>query len=237
MAPQDSRKTIATIVLGTLGIILVALIGFVFFAPTGSAEGMPAGFSPLRDDALANRFQPVFICPPEYGPIVAIYYRAATDASGLVHIAYHPVWSSERNDSAGLAPFFSRALYTGGLSLQRLMFGKGDVESVALSIDHGSGTVVAIQYERAKDYDPSSFSVTHEEVEERGDFTLPLVFEVMSWNHLFSHSKAIVEEGSQVPVQYFTPALWQEYGMQKYPPTRVRKDRAHFAWERGADMD
>lgn len=234
MAKNGLRKKIAAFVLGGFVVFLVGVAIFVYVAPTGQAKLQPAEFSPLRDDELARKFLPVFDCPPEFGAIIAVYYRAAIDASGLVHIAYHPVWSHERNDAPGFAPFLSRSLYTGGLSLQRLMFGKGDVESVALTIDLSRGSVLAIEYERAKEYDPSAFSVTHESVEERGDFEIPIVFEVMSWNHLFRRLQTAKEINSSISVEYFTSALWEEYGMQKNPPTRIQKDRAHFAWERSA---
>jgi hypothetical protein len=222
-------------------VVLVVLIGalsFVIFAPTQARESAPEGFVPLRDDALAERFRPVFDCPQEFGPILAVYYRAAKDASGNIYIAYHPVWERERNDAAGLTPFLSRNLYTGGLSLQRAMFGKGDIESVALCIDPSGGSVTEIDYETAKDYKASDFSVNHQKVVEKGPFSPPLRFRVMSWNHLFSleeDSPAALERPDEgVALSYFTPKLWKEYEMWKNPQTRLKKDRAHFIWERGA---
>lgn len=40
---------------------------------------------------MAALYLSSFECPPEYGPILAVYYRAAKDESGKIHIAYHPL--------------------------------------------------------------------------------------------------------------------------------------------------
>jgi len=169
----------------------------------------------------------------------------------------------------------SRILYTGGLSLQGLMFGPGDIEAVALAIDPVGWKVVEIDYETAADYNPSAFSVKHKAVSLTGSFALPIRFKVISWNHLFeleeqgaSDAKALVAPatiiGSTMPpstaapdkvidsaaapptpiassnsipeaaLSYFTPELWEKYGIWKNPETILRKDRAHFIWERGA---
>ena len=218
-------------------IVLAAALVCVVYFPAGKTEAPPAGYTPLRDDELAARYLPVFDCPDKFGPILAVYYRAAVDGAGLLHVAYHPVWAGERNEEKAWGPFLSRWLYTGGLSLQRAMFGKGDVESVGLVISPVDGSVTQVDYETAADYDPASFGVKHAAVSEKGPFSLPLRFEVVSWNHLFSlgkESRASPEgRDAGAPLYYFTPELWANYAMWKNPETILRKDRAHFVWERG----
>ena len=222
----------------------------------------PDGYTALRDDVLARRYCPVFESPSSFGPIVAIYYRAARDGAGNLHVAYHPVWKRELNNSSGLGPFLSRAIYTGGLSLQRAMFGKGDVESIGVTIDQ-VGEIAGLEYETAKDYDPEAFSVKHLPVKEEGQVSLPLRFRIVSWNHLFirigseaasailagtagtgaarepeayevfAAEGSVVPDVRAVPFRYFSERLWSEYAMWKNPETILRKDRAHFVWERG----
>ena len=219
-------------------VFLAAALAGILYYPTGKAKAPPAGYTPLRDDELAARYLPVFDCPDEFGPILAVYYRAAVDDAGLLHVAYHPVWAGERNGAKAWGPFLSRWLYTGGLSLQRAMFGKGDVESIGFVINPADGSVTQVDYETAAGYDPTNFGVRHEAVSEKGPFSLPLRFEVMSWNHLFSLEKEgrASPEGREAgaPLRYFTPELWANYTMWKNPETILRKDRAHFVWERGA---
>jgi len=219
-------------------VVLAAALACVVYYPTGKVKAPPAGYAPLRDDGLAAQYLPVFDCPDEFGPILAVYYRAAVDGAGLLHVAYHPVWAGEKNETKAWGPFLSRWLYTGGLSLQRAMFGKGDVESIGFVINPADGSVTQVDYETATGYDPTSFGVRHEAVSEKGPFSLPLRFEVMSWHHLFSLEKEgrASPEGRKtgVPLRYFTPELWANYAMWKNPETILRKDRAHFEWERGA---
>jgi hypothetical protein len=242
------------IIVAVIVAILLVLVCFVVWYPAGKKEAPPAGYTPLRDDDLAARYRPVFDCPAEFGPIIALYYRAARDDSGVIHIAYHPLWAGERNDAKAFGPFLSRLLYTGGLSLQRLMYGPGDIETIGLAIDPASGKIVEVDYETAADYDPSSFSVKHQDVSLKGSFDPPLRFQVASWNHLFAleeNTAASAEAASgnavtsgaapraeaaltaaAAPLSYFTPELWAKYAIWKNPETILRKDRAHFPWER-----
>jgi hypothetical protein len=217
------------------GLVLIACA--VAYYPVGKKEAPPAGYAPMRDDALAAAYLPVFDCPPEFGPVLAVYYRAAKDASGIIHLAYHPVWARERNDAKAWGPFISRCLYTGGLSLQRAMYGKGDIESVGLAVDPSKGEVLEADYETAADYNPASFGVKHLNVVRKGPLAPPLWFKVVSWNHLFSLEEggltASAPQGSGPALSYFTDKLWNDYAMWKNPETVLRKDRAHFVWERG----
>lgn len=256
------KKKAAVRGLSIATLILAICVGCVFW-PTGRKEAPPGGYAALRDDALALRYCPVFETSPSFGPIVAIYYRAARDAIGNLHIAYHPVWKTETNNGSGWGPFLSRTVYTGGLSLQRAMFGKGDVESIGVMIDQ-EGEVAGLEYETAKDYDPTAFSVKHLRIKEEGRVGLPLRFRIVSWNHLFTRSgneasaaslagtagteagrapeayEVFAPEGLEVPSArsvpfgYFTEKLWSDYAMWKNPETILRKDRAHFVWERCA---
>jgi len=41
------------------------------------------------------------------------------------------------------------------------------------------------------------------------------------------------ESLGEAPLSYFTPELWAKYAIWKNPETILRKDRAHFPWERG----
>ena len=242
--------------------VVLSLCSLCIYWPIGKKETPPEGYTALRDDDLARRYCPVFETPSSFGPIVAIYYRAARDGAGKLLIAYHPVWQREINTNAGWGPFFSRTIYTGGLSLQRAMFGKGDVESIGVTID-AAGEVVGLEYETAKDYRPGSFSVTHLPIKEEVKVSLPLRFRIVSWNHLFSRNvnetsamaSAVITgtdvgreaetrdifaaEGldvpgaRSVPFGYFSAKLWSEYAMWKNPETILRKNRSHFIWERG----
>lgn len=152
-----------------------------------------AGFSPIRDDSVARDFAPL-IDPGGYEPPEEILYRMSQDERGRVHIAYFVIWPSEKNDGSGMGAFLSRILYTGGLSLQKLMFGPGDVEVITLVLepvglpDHArmnASDSAAIRqhseqwgyrnssarwrlahltFETARNYDPSEFGVNHETI-------------------------------------------------------------------------
>ena len=232
------KKTHRKIIWFALAACALSLVAFMLFSPSGPKRAPSEGYTPLRDDALAARYRPLIDCPPEFGSLLALYYRAAKDSGGLVHIAYHPLWAREVNNAPGFSPFLSRSLYTGGLSLQRLMYGKGDIESIALTLDPASGELRHVDYETAEGYSPSQFSVTHKAVGVAGPFALPLRFRVVSWNHPFSLDKDAPapagQEGADAPLVYFGPSLWREDSMMKDPNTRIRKDRAHFEWEEKA---
>lgn len=219
---------------------LTSLLGFVFItASTISLGSDHNGYIPIKNDSLAAQYAPVIISGDEYGNPVRLLYRASRDTAGNLHIAYHYVWQKEENNAKGLMPFLSRNLYTGGLGLQRIMFGKGDVEAAAVTISP-RGDVIRLRFETAKDYDPKKFSVTHQAVEVDGPVKLPIYLKIISWNHLFEYS-AHLPDGSTDPTrlspEYFTPKLWEEYGMIKEKKTFLKKDRAHFPWERKSYLD
>jgi len=224
------------ITFGITVLVIVLLLVIVYY-PKGGKETPPAGYKPIRDDMLASRYLPDFDCPPEFGPILAVYYRAARDESGNLYIAYHPVWAGERNDTKALGPFLSRWFYTGGISLQRAMFGIGDIESIGLTINPENKEITKVEYETAANYNPVNFSVKHLNVDKEGLFKSPLHFMVISWNHLFSFEEAPPSSSGKrndnAPLSYFSSELWAKYAMWKNPETLLRKDRAHFTWERG----
>ncbi len=232
--------------------------------PTGPRLALPEGYEALADDALAAKFCPVFDCPREYGPIVDIYYRASKSKSdGSIYIAYHPVWVREWNSASGFGPSMNRAFYTGGLSLQKTMYGKGDIESIGLKLSPDASRILEIRYETARGYNASDFSVSHQNVVIESPAQGRPHFAVVSWNHLFGLAAAApgfsaaggdsakltaaaagTSDGNtpaaiwepypagQVPVSYFTSKLWNDYEMWKNPRTLLKKDRAHFVWER-----
>lgn len=221
-------------------ILILALIFFIAAYLTESVNvldpGAP-GFTPVKDDGAAGIYAPSLLSNDTFGFPRKCYYRAARDASGNLHIAYHPVWEYERNDSGGIMPLLSRMFYTGGLKIQRIMFGMGDVEVIALTLDR-KGTGTELRYERPKNYNPATFTVGHEKVVLRGPFATMPAFRVSSWNHLFEKADGADaaprsgERAWRCTPEYFTDALWEEYTMVRLKETRLRKSRAHFEWER-----
>jgi hypothetical protein len=230
------KKIIGISVLITLATCAIIVSRFLTATVNVLEPGAP-GFTPVKDDAAAESYAPTLLSNDTFGFPRKCYYRAARDGSGNLHIAYHPVWEYERNDSGGLMPFLSRMFYTGGLKIQRIMFGKGDVEVIAVTVDRrGVGT--ELRYERPKDYNPATFTVKHEKVALTGTFVTMPAFRVSSWNHLFEKADgpdAAPRPGERAwrcEPEYFTDALWEEYTMVRLNETRLRKSRAHFVWER-----
>jgi hypothetical protein len=208
-------------------LVLLAIAG-AFFIPTGKVPAPPEGWKALRDDALAAKFAPPISCPERFGAIERVLYRAARGPDGSIRIAYHYVWDHEENPAGTFGAFLSRMLYTGGLSLQRLMFGPGDVEAIGVELSP-SLEPVSISYEEAEGYDEAAMTVRHRKVIDAPWPESGASFEVASWNHLFSLSEGIVSE-APAP-EYFDAGEWARYGMTKAPPTFVFRHRAHFDWE------
>lgn len=199
-------------------------------------------FAPLKDDALAARYAPVLVPSPDYGDPVALFYRASKDAQGNTYLTYHFLWEYERNDAGGCMPMLSRNIYTGGLGLQRTMFGPGDLELVSMQIDP-AGRVYAVHYETAENYDASNFGVKHKRISRLavgGEISGPYLFEVISWNHLFAaremESLSEAERANLVRLtpQYFREELWRKYEMYKPEESFFSRNRAHEEYEREA---
>lgn len=214
-------------------VALLILAGFTWFLMrTTRTNSLDApGFEPLRNDALAAKHAPMISSPAEFGQPEALYYRAAT-SNGKLYITYHFVWPGESNPAPGFLPWLNRNLYTGGLRMQKTMFGKGDVEMISLVLD-SNGNVDEVIYETAENHDPSDFGVKHSTV--RTVAEPPLVFRVVSWNHLFLLEKGAPVEGQLRP-EYFSASLWDEYEMVKENESILKRSRAHQPYERRAAL-
>jgi hypothetical protein len=218
-------------------LLILITISIIFLNRTVKVlEPHAPGFTALRNDDAARRFAPSFFSSDEFGFPVKCYYRAARDAEGNLHFAYHPVWEYERNDAGGLMPFLSRILYTGGLRIQRIMFGKGDVELISVTVNP-AGKIIGFEYERPKDYNPSTFTVAHQTVRLKKEFARLPVLRVASWNHLFEFaddapSGQYGARNWRCQPEYFSEELWNEYTMVRLKETPLRKSRAHLPWER-----
>ena len=225
-----TRKYIAVI-------IVVAIILYVFVKLTSTVkvnETEIEGFMPVKMDEMAEKYAPVLLPSEKYEAPLRLFYRASKDNKGNIHLAYHYIWENEINKNDGFMPFLSRNLYTGGLSLQKIMFGKGDVEVVGMVIAP-DGRIMRVDFETARDYDPTAFSVTHKDVTVDGPVTTPVCFRVISWNHMFDLEKPAgpsCDDGIRLKPEYFTKELWDDYSMFKQEETMLKKNRAHFKWER-----
>lgn len=199
-------------------------------------------FTPIKDDALAAKYAPILVPSQEYGDPVGLFYRASKDAKGNTYLTYHFLWAYERNETGGCLPFLSRNIYTGGLGLQRTMFGPGDIELVSLQIDP-TGRVFAVFYETAENYDPGDFGVKHKRISRivtGGEIRAPYLFEVISWNHLFAAREMEgLSDAERVNLvrltpEYFREELWREYEMYKPEESFFSRSRAHEPFEREA---
>jgi len=211
-------------------IVILLVAGIIFFL-TRTTKLNPIhvdGFTPVRDDSLADKYRPTVLCPEEFGAPVELYYRAARSGEKL-YITYHFVWPGESNPAPGFLPWLNRTLYTGGLGLQKIVYGKGDIELVSLVI-LPDGRVDEVIYETAEDHHPTDFSVTHRTVHTAAQ--PPLVFRVIAWNHLFSLETAPSSALPTLHPEYFTEALWAEFEMVKERETVLKRSRAHMGYER-----
>ena len=153
-----------------------------------------------------------------------------------MHITYHYVWERELNLGSGWKPFLSRWLYTGGLGIQKITFGKGDIEQVSLIVNP-RGEVIQLIFETAESYSDINFGVRHKTITLDGKFRDHQVFDVMSWNHLFrlKENDEVELKDKLLPLlipSYFTEALWQNYKMVKREEKLLSKNRAHLLYER-----
>ena len=225
------RKKIGLILI----LIIIVLLLFARFYPISHFETVIEGWQPIKDDALAIKYQPQIYATNSTGLPTEIRYRAAKDIDGTIHIAYHVFWDNEQNPNDGFYPWLNRMIYTGGLGLQKIMFGKGDIEVIEIVID-SQGDVIECQYETAKSYDATAFSVSHEWVQV--DHHINMGFEVISWNHLFDmKAQSELDQNPSLikmdlACSYFDDETWKEYEMFKETNTFLKKNRAHFDYER-----
>ncbi len=194
---------------------------------------------PSRAAETARRHAPVFVQSEEIPATLerVLYRTATTDDGRSLLAAYHPVWDFEQDPRPGMGPALTRAFYTGGLKLQRVIYGKGDVEVVEMEIDLETDRVVRLYYETA-DYDQAG-NVIHVDVN-LADEKIPdverLRFEVVSWNHMLDLMGPGEDRDGRVydlDPEPFTEKLWKEYRMTKKVRTPLSMDRRHPEWEDG----
>ena len=105
---------------------------------------------------------------------------------------------------------------------------------VSLIIDK-TGKIQQVEYETAENYDPNKFGVKHKHMERKGFHKEPVLFKVISWNHLFDYiadnSSNVVNTIRLTPV-YFNQQLWEEYGMVKEKESFFSRSRAHKPYEK-----
>lgn len=198
-------------------------------------------FKMFRDDALAALYAPLIVQPDSIPaePEMILYRMARSNDGGKIVMAFHVVWPFEKDNRKGFYPWWTRVTYTGGLKLQKVIYGPGDVEAVEIVLDRKSNKIINVRYETA-DWDQKG-GVIHVHVEKNG-CELPsqsnrLVFRVVSWNHMFDLiEESDIKSGEKLfdlPVGYFSHEDWNYYGMTKKKQTWLKRDRAHFEWETG----
>ncbi|MBS0617332.1 MAG: hypothetical protein JSR44_04045 [Spirochaetes bacterium] len=213
--------------------IILGVVAFWVLRPIRETIFTTEKFTPLRNDVLAKKYLPIILPHALYGAPERILYRMARDATGAIHIAYHPYYANEENPHAGFGAAASRYLYTGGLKLQRFIFGPADVELIEVILSN-AGIVLELHYEDAKNYNPKSFSVRHEAKAVQNPAS-PFCFETRSWNHMFALVAAARCTGvNPLPLAYFNDDEWQRLKMVKKTEAILRRNRAHRIYERVA---
>ena len=219
-------------------IILFILCGYIFLNRTVRTNSNSIeGFTPIKDDSLALRYTPKIIADNEVGEPYKVLYRAAKDDHGNTYIAYHFVWKNEINKSKGIMPMLNRNIYTGGIGLQKKMFGKEDIEVILLTLDVDNN-IIEVDYETAVDYDVKDFTVKHKNVKIKKTVKSPIYFQVISWNHLYDfiekYDKKEFDNNKVVELvpEYFSNKEWDYYKMFKEKETMISKNRAHYEFER-----
>lgn len=214
-------------------LIVLAVVAFWVLRPLTETPINTGEFTPLRDDALAARFAPLFLPHQLYGAPTRLFYRMARNRDGSVHIAYHPFYPKEENPHEGSGAALSRLLYTGGLNLKDIVFGAADIELVEVVLNKNLEPV-ALAYEDAGDYNPKAFSVRHVAKLVKNP-RQPFCFTTSSWNHMFALAAAELCRSVQGPaVEYFTEADWEKYRMVKKTEAILRRNRMHRVYERVA---
>lgn len=189
-------------------------------------------YTPIEDDSLAKKFLPIILDSKEFGNPIQVLYRASKNDSGRIFLTYHFVWEKEENTESGFYPFLSRNIYTGGLSLQKTMFGKNDIELISFEIEKDK--IMSLEFETAENYDPKKFGVKHKHIKLIEEIKTPICFKIMSWNHLFEDKPnfSCSEKPKLLEVNYFTEKLWNEYTMSKDKESFFSRNRAFKLYER-----
>jgi len=219
--------------LRTLATIFI-IFGFVVFwvlRPIKETDFSTPGFTPLRDDLLADKFAPIIIGHDLYGSPERLLYRMARSGQGEIFIAYHFYYAHEENPHKGFGAFMSRVIYTGGLRLKDIMFGAADIELIEVVLDK-TGKPNLLAYEDADKYYPSAFSVKHLPKSVKNP-QLPICFTTPTWNHMFALANAGQCAGKKrLKPEYFSEAEWQQFRMVKKTEAILRRNRMHRAYER-----
>ncbi len=217
--------------------IIISLLAFFLslklIKPTKINDSYSGNIKPIKDQALAEKFIPQIIDENNSGLPYQVLYRAGKDNADNIYLAYHFIWKNEHNDNSGLLPLLNRLIYTGGLSLQKVMFGKNDIEVIMLKIN-SKDEICSLIYETAESYNPQDFSVKHKTIEICATIEPPVCLKVISWNHLFTYLPDYSNntQSTKIPLLYFSQFLWNDFTMLKKTETMLKKSRAHFAWER-----
>lgn len=188
----------------------------------------------FKDQALAEKYCPVIVQGEGIEPEPShIYYRMARDES-RIFIACHVAWPYEKDESRGLAAAWNKLFYTGGLKLQRKIFGPEDIEVVELVVDRPSGKIIRIRYESAE-LAPAGGKVKQNHVGREADGAEPPVyFETISWNHMFAlvgEEELAGKKLYRLAPEYFSQERWDYYRMSKKRQSLLSQDRAYFSWE------
>ncbi|MCS6985527.1 MAG: hypothetical protein NZM25_10445 [Leptospiraceae bacterium] len=212
----------------------MALPVLIFFAAFANKQDSDffreQALKPVRDDSFAQKFCPQIKAHPQYGSPYRMLYRLGIDNSGGFYLACHPVYEKEENPHEGFLPLLSRLVYTGGLSLQKIIFGPEDVELIEVRINQ-KGEIYHIGYEDAENYNPTSFSVKHRPLTLLGGKP-PLCFGIRSWNHMVYPLPAKDCRDNTIKVEYFSEGLWKKYRMFKEREGFLRKSRRFaYPWE------
>ena len=71
-------------------LIIAGVVTFWVLRPIKETDFSTPGFTPVRDDALAQNLAPIIIGDEKYGSPTRLLYRMARSATGDTYIAYHP---------------------------------------------------------------------------------------------------------------------------------------------------
>jgi len=188
----------------------------------------------FQDQALAERYAPVIAQGEGIEPAPDHLYYLMADSPGRIFIAYHVSWPYEKDETKGLAAAFNKVFYTGGLKLQKKIFGPEDIEVVELVIDKQSGEIARVRYESAEVEKKGNKVKQNHQGREAENVKPPVYFETITWNHMFaliSPEELGARKVYQLQPEYFSAERWEYYKMAKKRRSLFSQDRAYFSWE------